>query len=193
VPVGLEVARALQLPLDVFIVRKLGLPWQPEVAMGAIASGGVQVLNEDMVAGWRITPEEIAEVAAREGAELHRREVSYRRGRAPADVFGHEVLLVDDGVATGASLRAAVVAVKRLGATRVVVAVPVGARDSCAELAHEVGELVCPLQPDDFTAVGQWYEDFSVTTDADVRRCLDEAAALPVAVSTAERHDFLSE
>lgn len=193
VPVGLEVARGLRLPLDVFLVRKLGVPEHPELAMGAIASGGVQVLNEDVVAGWDIGPQVIASAAARENAELHRREVIYRRGRPPAEISSRQVVLVDDGLATGASMRAAVVAVNRLGAARVVVGVPVGAPNTCCELAAEVDELICPLQPEDFSAVGHWYQDFTATTDEEVRRCLDQPAAGGSPANGPRRHDLLSE
>jgi len=172
VPVGLEVARALDAPLDVFIVRKLGVPAQPELAMGAIASGGVRVLNDSVVANLDITEREIAAVADREAAELGRREQSYRDNRAPVEVRGRVVILVDDGLATGSTMRAAIAAVRQRRPGRLVVAVPVGAQDACAELAREVDALICPLQPAALMAIGQWYEDFSQTTDGEVRECL---------------------
>ena len=187
VPVGLEVARALGAPLDVFIVRKLGAPAQPELAMGAIASGGVRVLNESVIADLGITKQEIAAVADREAAELARREKSYRDDRPPLEVSGRVVILVDDGLATGSTMRAAIAAVRQRGAGRLVVAVPVGARDTCAELAREVDALICPLQPAMFMAIGQWYEDFSQTTDEEVRESL--AAASHEHLAHSERHD----
>ncbi len=183
VPVGVEVARALGALLDIFIVRKLGAPTQPELAMGAIASGGVRILNESLVANWGITELEIAAIADRELAELARREKSYRDDRPLIDVRGRVVILVDDGLATGSTMRAAVAAVRQLGAGRLVVAAPVGARDTCAELAHEVDTVICPLQPAALTAIGAWYEDFSQTTDDEVRESLaaakQEMAHLP--------------
>lgn len=192
VPVGLEVARHLRVPLDVFIVRKLGIPEHPELAMGAIASGDVQVLNEDVVSSWQIGRAEIAAVTARESAELHRREVLYRRGRLPAAITDHEVVLVDDGLATGASMRAALVAMRRLRAARVIVAVPVGPQQTCERLRAEADVFVCPLCPDHFLAVGEWYEDFPATSDAEVRACLDAAAALR-GTRGSERSDLLAE
>lgn len=176
VPVALEVARAIGAPLDVFIVRKLGVPSQPELAMGAIASGGVKVLNESVLADLDISEKEIAAVADREAAELTRRERSYRDNRPPVELRGRVVILVDDGLATGSTMRAAIAAVRQRGAGRVVVAVPVGAKDTCEELGREVDELICPLQPEMLFAIGQWYEDFSQTTDNEVRECLATAA-----------------
>lgn len=172
VPVGFEVARALDAPLDVFVVRKLGVPQQPEFAMGAIASGGFEVLNDPLIAELGITPLEIASVADREVAELARREALYRRGRPPIDVRGHTCILVDDGLATGFTMRAAIAAVRHCGARRLIVAVPVGSPETCAELASEVDEVVCPLQPEALQAVGRWYEDFSPTSDREVHECL---------------------
>src|SRR5687767_13421797 len=154
VPVGYEVARALAAPLDVFLVRKLGVPGREELAMGAIASGGVRVLNEDVVNELRIPPRWIDAVAAQELAELRRREEAYRDGRPAPDVRGKVAILVDDGLATGASMRAAVSALKKLGPARLVVAVPVGASQTCRELGEIADEVVCAETPDPFRAVG---------------------------------------
>jgi putative phosphoribosyl transferase len=184
VPVGFEIARALDAPLDVFLVRKLGVPRQPELAMGAIATGGYEVLNEQLIADLGITPLQIAEVADREMAELRRREALYRAGRPPLDVEDRVVYLVDDGLATGFTMRAAIGAVRDLGAGRLVVAVPVGADDTCAEIATQVDALVCPFLPDPFHAVGLWYKNFEATTDQEVQDCLAAAALNYEAVHT---------
>ena len=172
VPVAFEVARALGAPLDVLLVRKLGVPQQPELAMGAIAAGGVRVLHQAVVDALGITPDVIDAVAAREGAELARRERAYRSGRPPPAVAGRTVVVVDDGLATGSTMRAAVAALRALQAGRVVVAVPVGARETCRQLAGEADEVVCVEAPDHFQAVGQWYDDFSPTTDEEIRDLL---------------------
>lgn len=172
IPVAHEVARALGAPLDVFLARKLGVPGQPELAMGAIASGGVRVLHQAVVDALRITPQEIEEVAAREAAELARREQAYRVGRPSLEVAGRTVAVVDDGLATGATMRAAVTALRARLPARIVVAVPVGARETCEELAREADEVVCVHQPRAFVAVGQWYDDFSQTTDDQIRALL---------------------
>jgi predicted phosphoribosyltransferase len=172
VPVAYEVARALGAPLDVFLVRKLGVPGHEELAMGAIASGGVRVLNEGVVRMLRPTDAAIGRVEAEERRELERREREYRGGRPPPDVRGRAVVLVDDGLATGSTMRAAVAALRRLGPARVVVAVPVGASETCAEFAGEADEAVCAREPDPFYAVGTWYDDFSQTTDDEVRELL---------------------
>ena len=179
VPVGYEVARALGAPLDVFGVRKLGVPGHEELAMGAIASGGVRVLNEEVVRQLGIPAALIEQVAAREGHELERRESAYRDGRPRPDVRDKIVILVDDGLATGATMRAAVAALRRLDPARIVVAVPVGAHDTCAELTDEADEVVCGVTPEPFVAVGIWYEDFGQTTDDEVRDLLARAAAAP--------------
>lgn len=176
VPVAFEVARALHAPLDVFLVRKLGLPGHEELAMGAIASGGVRVLNEDVVRALQVPDEVLEAVAAEEQAELERRERIYRGERPPPEVQGHTVLLVDDGLATGSSMRAAVAALRRLGPSRIVVAVPVAARQTCEELRAEVDDIVCARTPEPFYAVGLWYEDFAQTTDAEVHELLQRAA-----------------
>ncbi|MCI0701072.1 MAG: phosphoribosyltransferase [Planctomycetia bacterium] len=175
-PVAFEVASALRAPLDVFVVRKLGVPWQEELAMGAIASGGVRVLNESVVTRLGIPPATINEVTEREKQELERREVAYRDGRTPPEIRGKIVILVDDGLATGSTMRAAVAAVRQLGPARVVVAVPVGARDACAEFQALADEVVCLEEPEPFFAVGTWYDNFAQTTDDEVRELLARAA-----------------
>jgi putative phosphoribosyl transferase len=175
VPVAYQVARALGAPLDVFLVRKLGVPAHRELAMGAIASGGVRVLNDDVVRWYAIPPAVIEAVAREEQAELERREGSYRAGRAPIPLGGRVVLLIDDGLATGASMEAAVQAVRAHGPGRVVVAVPVGSPGSCQEFAKVADEIVCARRPERFSAVGQWYRDFSQTSDAEVRELLHES------------------
>jgi putative phosphoribosyl transferase len=169
VPVGYEVAEALGAPLDVFVVRKLGVPGHEELAMGAIASGGVRVLNEDVVGPFRLSARDIDRVAAREELELSRREREYRGGVAPAEVEGRTVILVDDGLATGASMRAAVKALRQRRPSWLVVAVPVGAPSTCAVFEAEADHVVCARTPDPFYAVGQWYEDFRQTSDEEVR------------------------
>jgi len=172
VPVAAQVARALGAPLDVFCVRKLGVPGEPELAMGAIATGGVVVVNETVVAEIDVPPEVVAEVTAAERVELDRRERAYRGDRPPRPLTGRTVVLVDDGLATGASMRAAVRAVRAARPARVVVAVPVAAPETCRSLAAEADEVVCALAPEGFRSVGGWYEDFSTTSDDEVRRCL---------------------
>jgi putative phosphoribosyl transferase len=176
VPVAYEVARALGAPLDVFLVRKLGMPGHRELAMGAIASGGVRVLNQDIVGRLGIPPHVIDSVAAREAEELARRERAYRDDRAPLDVKDRSVILVDDGLATGATMRAAVAALRQQGPARIVVAVPTAAPEACAAFADEVDEVVCADTPSPFVAVGLWYDDFAETTDEEVQRLLREAA-----------------
>lgn len=177
VPVGYEVAKALGAPLDVFLVRKLGVPGHEELAMGALASGGVRVLNEGVVRQLGIPQRVIDEVAAEEQRELERREREYRDDRPPPAIRGKVVILVDDGLATGSTMRAAVAAARKLGPARVVVAVPVGAADTCDLLGEEADEAVCAREPEPFYAVGVWYENFSQTTDEEVRELLNEPAA----------------
>jgi predicted phosphoribosyltransferase len=177
VPVGYEVARALGIPLDVFVVRKIGLPGHPELAMGAIASGGVRVMNADVVARFRPSAAAIDAVTRAELAELDRRERAYRDGRLPLPIEGRTVILVDDGLATGSTMRAAVLAIRRLRPARVIVAAPVGARETCVALRDIADEVVCALTPDPFAAVGLWYVDFSQTTDEEVRELLEAQRA----------------
>lgn len=172
VPVAAEVARALRAPLDVFCVRKLGVPGDEELAMGAIATGGVVVVNDRVVSELGVPQHMLAGVAAAERDELERQERAYRGDRAPAPLAGRTVLVVDDGLATGATMRAAVQAVRAAGPSRVVVAVPVAAAETCRSLAAEADDVVCPLAPEGFRSVGGWYEDFSSTSDDEVRRCL---------------------
>jgi predicted phosphoribosyltransferase len=179
VPVAFEVARALHAPLDVFLVRKLGLPGHEELAMGAIASGGVRVLNEDVVRTLQIPEEVIDQVAAEEKRELTRRERAYRDDRPAPEVRDWVVILVDDGLATGSTMRAAVRALRQRGPSRIVVAVPVAAPDTCAALRDEVDDIVCARTPEPFYAVGAWYDVFSQTTDAEVRELLARAAGEP--------------
>lgn len=175
IPVAYEVANTLHVPLDVFVVRKLGTPGQEELAMGAIASGGVRVLNREVISAIAITPEEIERITAREVPELLRRERDYRGERPPLDVGGRAVILIDDGLATGSTMRAAVAALKRLRPAKIVVAVPVAARDSCRDLQAEVDEFVCLSTPESFYAVGQWYQQFEQTSDEEVRELLSSA------------------
>jgi len=179
VPVAFEVARALNVPLDIFLVRKLGLPEQEELAMGAIAAGGVRVLNEEVVRALDIPDEIVDAVAEREERELERREREYRGGRAPVDVRGRTVILIDDGLATGSSMRAAALALKNKHPAQIVVAVPVGSPSTCAEFASEVDKVVCAVTPEPFWGVGQWYRDFSQTSDEEVRDLLGRAASFP--------------
>lgn len=174
-PVAFEIAEALDAPLDVFVVRKLGMPGHPEFAIGAIASGGVRVLSE-AVRAYGIPEAAVEAVTRQELAELERREREYRRGRPLIELRGGVVILVDDGLATGSTMRAAVEAVRNFGPTRVVVAVPVGARDTCAELSEIADEVVCARTPEPFSAVGLWYRDFSQTSDEEVRALLEEHA-----------------
>lgn len=177
VPVGYEVAKALKAPLDVFVVRKLGTPGQPELAMGAIASGGVRVLNEQVISALAI-PEHLIEVVAREETEeLRRRELQYRGTRPPIEARGKTVILVDDGLATGSTMKAAARALRLQGAARIVIAVPVAAAQSGEAVRAEADEVVCGATPDQFWAVGQWYRDFEQTTDEEVRDLLTRATS----------------
>jgi putative phosphoribosyl transferase len=178
---GVAVARAvadeLHLPLDVLVVRKLGLPWQPELAAGAIAPGGVRVTNPEIGAYVSDIERVIAPVAEREGRELERREAEYRKGRPPRDIRGQAAILVDDGIATGSTMEAAVLAARAMNARSVIVAVPVAPPDTCERLQHVADELVCPCRPFDFMAVGAWYLDFPQTSDAEVVTLLGQSAA----------------
>jgi putative phosphoribosyl transferase len=187
VPVAYEIARGLALPLDLFLVRKLGVPGHEELAMGAVADGGVRVLNDDVVQQLAISEQVIAATAARETAELARRARLYRGDLPPPDVEGRVAILVDDGLATGATMRAAIAALLRQRPARIVVAVPVAAPDTCARLEREADEIVCDITPEPFVAVGHWYDDFAQTTDGEVRDLLAKArlpAAAPSPQST---------
>ena len=175
VPVAYEVARALHAPLDVFLVRKLGLPGHKEVAMGAVASGGVRVLNSEVVEQLHLPDEVIDTVTRRELQELERRERAYRGDRPFPDVQGKTVILVDDGLATGSTMRAAAESLRQQGPARLIVAVPAGFPQTCAEFRDEVDEVVCAITPEPFYAVGLWYDDFSQTTDDEVRDLLAAA------------------
>jgi len=175
-PVAYEVAKALAAPLDVFIVRKLGVPGYEELAMGAIASGGARVLNEAVLAQLDDSDEALALVTEAETQELERREIEYRDGRPAPDLRGKTAILVDDGLATGATMRVAVMALRERDATACIVAVPVAAPETCAEFRGEVDEIVCAITPAHFRAVGQFYEDFSQTSDDEVRELLARAA-----------------
>jgi putative phosphoribosyl transferase len=177
VPVAYEVARQLNAPLDVFLVRKLGVPGREELAMGAIASGGVRVLNEDVVRALDIPEQWIDDAAAQEQRELERREHLYRGDRPFPVIAGRIILLIDDGLATGSTMRAAVAALRQQDPARIVVAVPVGSAETCAELQDEADEVVCARTPEPFYAVGLWYEDFAQTTDDEVRELLQRAAS----------------
>jgi putative phosphoribosyl transferase len=168
VPVADEVARALGAPLDVILVRKLGVPTQPELAMGAIGEDGVRVMNPEIVGLTGVTERQIAAVVAHEQVELARRSAAYRAGRPRTALAGRTVIVVDDGVATGATTRAALAVARAHGAARVVLAVPVGADDTLRQLEHDGEEVVTLLRPADFAAVGQWYRDFEPTGDAEV-------------------------
>jgi len=175
VPVAYEVSRALHVRLDIFLVRKLGVPGHEELAMGAIASGGVRVLNEQVVRGLEVSGEVIAAVSAAEELELARREQLYRGDRPPPDVRDQTIILIDDGLATGSTMRAAVAALRQREPARIVVAVPVGAAETCAEFHDEADEAICARTPEPFYAVGAWYADFSQTTDEEVRKLLEQA------------------
>lgn len=174
VPVAYEVAKALRAPLDVIVVRKLGFPGAEELAMGAIASGGVRVLNTEVLREAPVPQRTIDRVAARELKELERRERVYRGDRPAVDPRGRTVVVVDDGLATGSTMRAAVAALRQSQAASIIVAVPVGATSTCRRLARIADRLVCMIASDDFVAVGVWYEDFTPTTDDEVRRLLDD-------------------
>jgi predicted phosphoribosyltransferase len=188
VPVAYEVARALNAPLDVFVVRKLGVPGYEELAMGAVATGGVRVLNNEIVEGLGIPASMIDAVAARERQELARRERLYRDGRPQPDVRGRTVILVDDGLATGATMHAVIEALRQQGPERIVVAVPTASPDTCEEMKRRADEVICAITPEPFHAVGRWYQEFSQTTDEEVRELLarqnksdGEAAQSPAA------------
>lgn len=188
VPVAFEVAQALNVPLDVFLVRKLGVPGQEELAMGAIASGGVRVLNDEVVRELHISEEVIEKVAAKEQQELERRERLYRDDRPTPNLQGDTIILVDDGIATGSTMRAAITAIQQQGAEQIVVAVPVSSPEACRQIGAEVDEIVCATMPEPFYAVGLWYKHFPQTTDEEVRELLKQAAHMqaPTQISEAE-------
>ncbi|USQ13996.1 phosphoribosyltransferase [Legionella lytica] len=172
VPVAYEIATKLSLPMDIFIVRKLGVPGHEEYAMGAIAPGGVVVFNEDVVHGLHIDRSAIDEVLRKEKLELERRDKVYRVNKSPLHLMGKTIILVDDGIATGYTMRAAIAALKQKNPAELIVAVPVAARSTCAEMASLVNKIICPLQPANFYAVGLWYDDFSQTSDEEVMRLM---------------------
>jgi putative phosphoribosyl transferase len=175
VPVAAEVARALNAPLDVFLVRKLGLPAHPELAMGAIAEGNAVVLNEDVIASFGIPTDTVEQVEVRERAELARREQLYRGARKAPALDGRTVILIDDGLATGSTVEAAILALRSLKPARIVVAAPVGAAESCDRIGRLADEIVCAATPEIFSAVGQWYGNFSETSDDEVKQLLAES------------------
>lgn len=179
VPVGFEVAARLGAPLDVFIVRKLGLPGREELAMGALASGGVRVLDDDLIRVAGVSADEVQRITEAEQAELDRRERRYRDDRPFPEVRGKTVILVDDGLATGASMRAAVTALRMDGPARIVVAVPVAAAETCDAFESIADDVVCPVTPESFQAVGLWYDDFSQTTDDEVHELLARSHLVP--------------
>jgi putative phosphoribosyl transferase len=176
VPVAFEVARALHAELDIFLVRKLGLPGHEELAIGAIASGGVRVLNRELIAELQLSDDLIDRVTAFEEQELERRERLYRENRPPPVVRDRTVILIDDGLATGASMMAGVRALRPQNPRRIIVAVPVAALETCNEFRARADEVICPSTPEPFGAVGAWYDDFSQTTDDEVRKLLEQAA-----------------
>ena len=175
VPVGFEIAQALHAPLDVIVVRKLGVPGQEELAMGTIATSGIRILNKDVVQFLNIPDEVVDHVTAQELKELERRERLYRGERPAYDVGGRTIILVDDGIATGATMHAAVAAIKQRQPTRIIIAVPTAAPSTCDEFAMEVDELVCVIRPEPFIAVGYWYRQFSQTSDEEVHHLLEQA------------------
>lgn len=177
VPVAAPVARRLRAPLDVLVVRKLGLPGHSELAMGAVAAGGVRVLNREIVASFGVDPSVIEQVTERELEELERREKLYRGDRPPLPLEGREVVLVDDGLATGATMRVAIQALRQRKVERVVVAVPVAAPEVCRAIDGEADRAICLETPDNFAAVGRWYQDFPQTTDEEVQRLLETSVA----------------
>jgi len=181
VPVAFEVAKALDIPMDVFLVRKLGTPGHRELAMGAIASGGVRVINDDVVQWYGISASAIDRIAREEQGELERREREYRDDRPAPDLTNKIVIVIDDGLATGSTMRAAAQAVRARHPGRVVIAVPVGAAQTCAELAAVADEVICVRMPEPFSAVGQWYLNFEQTSDEEVRELLQKSSATPQA------------
>ncbi len=175
VPVAAEVASALHAPLDIFIVRKLGAPWHPELALGALAEGGLEVRHHAVMASFGVSDADLDRVAAAEREELARRVARFRGRRPPLSLRDRTVVLVDDGLATGSTMEAAIAAVRRQAPARLIVAVPVGAADTVRRVRAMADDLVCPLSPTNFSAVGEWYADFTQTTDEEVSACLDAA------------------
>jgi predicted phosphoribosyltransferase len=175
VPVGFEVAKALRAPLDVVVVRKLGVPWQPELAMGAIAGGSVEVLNEELIADLRVSRQEINAAVAKERAEVERREKLYRAGRPAPKLRGRAVLIVDDGLATGSTMLVATRYVRALKPAKIIIAIPVGSREACDRLRKEADDFLCLATPEWFVAVGEWFRDFRQVSDAEVQRLLEES------------------
>lgn len=192
VPVAFEVALALNAPLDVFVVRKLGAPGHEELAMGAIASGGIRELNTEVVDALRITPLQIEVTAAREARELERREQLYRGDQSPLEVSSKSIILVDDGLATGYTMRAAVAALRQQHPKQIIVAVPVAALSICEELEREADAVVCLYTPFDFMAVGQWYQNFEQTSDEEVRHLLERQRAARSSARQVDGHDLAS-
>lgn len=183
VPVAWEVARVLAVPLDVCIVRKLGVPQYPELAFGAIAPGNIVVLNRDVISSWNVSPAEMERVTAIERRELFRRERLYRQGRSTLDLTGKTVIVVDDGIATGATLKAAISVLRQQHPRRIVVATPVAPREAYAALQVEADSVVCLTMPEPFRAIGEWYVDFDQTSDAEVQYCLRTAICMSEQVS----------
>lgn len=181
IPVAFEIARALHLPMDVLVVRKLGVPGHEELAMGAIAAGGIVVTNERVMHMYAPSSDAFEGVIAKETRELNRRQTLYRDDRPWPDLHGWTILLVDDGLATGATMRAAVKALRQQSPARIIIAVPVGAPDSCAQIEQAADELICLEKPDPFKAVGYWYRVFEATTDEEVRNLLAQSIAPPLA------------
>jgi len=177
-PVGCEIARSLHAPFDVFLVRKLGVPWDPELAMGAVATGGVRVFDEETIRSLGIPHEEVAKMAAAQERELERRERAYRGDRVPPPIAGKRVILVDDGIATGSTMRAGVAALRKLQPARIVIAVPVAPRATCAMLRKLADEVVCAIEAEEFFAIGEWYEDFTQLSDKEVQRLLGNGSGL---------------
>jgi predicted phosphoribosyltransferase len=178
VPVGFEIAVRLHAPLDVLVVRKLGLPGDEELAMGAVASGGVRVLNDDLIAGFGVSERTIENVTAIERREVDRRERAYRGDRDPVDVAGRTAILVDDGLATGSTMSAAILAIRELAPRRLIVAVPIASPGTCKELSTKVDEMICAATPEPLRAVGLWYADFEQTSDTEVRALLEAARSI---------------
>ena len=179
VPVAREIAQSLGAPLDIFMVRKVGLPEQPEIAMGAIATGDVQLLDEQLISEAQVPVDVVAQQITNENFELNRREALYREGRPPLEIANHSVVLVDDGIATGYTMRVAILALRQLNPGRIAVAVPVGAPEACELLAPLVDEFICAIQPAPFHAVGLWYDHFPRVSDDEVKKGLAEANRMP--------------